>query len=394
MAIKVSGTTVIDDSRNILNVGSFVSTQFKESVGSITGSTLDLSTGNVFSYTPAADTTFVFSNPPASGTAQGFTLKVTGADVLSGGFDLANAVYDSVSFSVVAQEVVPQDLFFKTDGLKMYVSGSTGDDVDEYDLSTAWDISTASFVQSFSVAAQASGTTGLSFKPDGLKMYVSDQTTDTIYQYSLSTAWDISTASYDSVSFLVTADTSPVRFTFNDSGDKVYVVGQQLDNLYQYSLSVPWDISSASYDSVSFSLAGQDTSPQDVFFNPNGTKMYYVGSATDTVYEYALSSAFDISTASYNSVSFSVATQDSVPLGLFFKSDGSKMYILGTGNDTIYQYTTGSSTPATLTYPTSVDWPAGTAPDAPADGETDVLVFYTEDGGTTYYGFQAGDAMA
>lgn len=48
----------------------------------------------------------------------------------------------------------------------------------------------------------------------------------------------------------------------------------------------------------------------------------------------------------------------------------------------------------TITWPSSVDWAGGTAPDAPASGETDVFAFYTTDGGTTYYGFQAGDAMA
>lgn len=48
----------------------------------------------------------------------------------------------------------------------------------------------------------------------------------------------------------------------------------------------------------------------------------------------------------------------------------------------------------TLTWPASVDWAGGTAPDAPASGETDVFVFFTHDGGTTWYGFQAGDAMA
>ena len=47
-----------------------------------------------------------------------------------------------------------------------------------------------------------------------------------------------------------------------------------------------------------------------------------------------------------------------------------------------------------LTYPSSVEWPSGTAPDAPASGETDVLVFLTDDGGTSYQGFQAGDAMS
>jgi hypothetical protein len=48
----------------------------------------------------------------------------------------------------------------------------------------------------------------------------------------------------------------------------------------------------------------------------------------------------------------------------------------------------------TLTWPASVDWAGGTAPDAPASGETDVLVFFTHDGGTNWYGFQAGDALA
>jgi hypothetical protein len=48
----------------------------------------------------------------------------------------------------------------------------------------------------------------------------------------------------------------------------------------------------------------------------------------------------------------------------------------------------------TITWPASVDWAGGEAPEAPADGETDVFGFYTTDGGTTYYGFLAGDAMA
>tara|TARA_R100001510_G_C7620816_1_gene181762 strand:+ start:299 stop:1162 length:864 start_codon:yes stop_codon:yes gene_type:complete len=48
----------------------------------------------------------------------------------------------------------------------------------------------------------------------------------------------------------------------------------------------------------------------------------------------------------------------------------------------------------TITWPASVDWAGGSAPDAPASGEKDVLVFWTRDGGTTWHGFLAGDAMS
>lgn len=52
------------------------------------------------------------------------------------------------------------------------------------------------------------------------------------------------------------------------------------------------------------------------------------------------------------------------------------------------------STARTITWPTSVDWAAATAPTLTAtSGGVDVFVFVTYDGGTTYYGFTAGQAM-
>ena len=49
----------------------------------------------------------------------------------------------------------------------------------------------------------------------------------------------------------------------------------------------------------------------------------------------------------------------------------------------------------TVTWPTSVDWPAATAPTLTATASAkDVFVFTTHDGGTTWYGFTAGQALA
>ncbi len=47
----------------------------------------------------------------------------------------------------------------------------------------------------------------------------------------------------------------------------------------------------------------------------------------------------------------------------------------------------------TVTWPSSVDWAGGSAPDAPASGEKDIYTFMTVDGGTNWYGFLAADAI-
>jgi hypothetical protein len=46
-----------------------------------------------------------------------------------------------------------------------------------------------------------------------------------------------------------------------------------------------------------------------------------------------------------------------------------------------------------ITWPASVDWVGGTAPILTSSG-VDVLVFYTFNGGTTYYGFVTGKNLS
>jgi hypothetical protein len=58
----------------------------------------------------------------------------------------------------------------------------------------------------------------------------------------------------------------------------------------------------------------------------------------------------------------------------------------------VLQLTAGGT--HTVTWPASVKWAGGTAPDAPASGETDILVFHTRDGGTNWYGVLSSDAAA
>ena len=253
--------------------------------------------------------------------------------------DLNNASYDSVSLNISAKAAYPAGLWFKPDGTKMYHTNTTAD-VHEYNLSTAWDITSATFAQTFDAISQVLSLQHVSFSPDGASMYLVCFTNDILYQYSLSTAWDISTASYASKSLNASTQEGQLRKAFfKTDGTKVFLTGSSGDAVYEYSLSTAWDISTASYVAT-FSVSGQEGSPSSLFFNPDGTKMFLGGVATDAIYQYSLSTAWDISTASYDSISFSFSSQDTNPAGVFFKPDGSKMYLSGYGTDTIYQYST------------------------------------------------------
>ena len=367
--------------KNAVEVGKDI----KVTLGSITSSDIDLATGNYFAETLAANTTYTLSN---AGDVQSFQLEVTGA---SSAYDIANGDYDSVSFSVSSQSTAPAGIEFNNDGTKMYMVG--GVSAYQYTLSTAFDLSTASYDSvSFSLSGQDSSPYGIAFNTNGTKMYMVGLSSDSVYQYSLSTAFNLSTASYDSVSLDVSSqDTFPVDITFNNDGTKMYMVGFSNDLAHEYTLSTAYDLSTASYGSVSLDVSSQDGAPVGLAFSADGTRMFIIGNATDNVFQYSLSTAFDLSTASYDTVSFSISSQESAPSGMAFNGEGTKMYVVGSGTDTVYQYSTSAA--ATLTWPSSIEWAGGVAPSAPATGETDVFTFVTDDGGTSYVGLKTADNL-
>ena len=270
----------------------------------------------------AWDLSFAYYDPP-----EGFA------------WNLSKAVYSGKNRSVAAEEVSPTDLFFKPDGTKMYVIGATGDDVNEYNLSTPWDITSETFVQRFAVNGQDTSPLGLFFKSDGTRMYVSGNENDSVYEYSLSTAWDISSASYVQGFSVAAQEATPSAVFFKPDGLKMYVVGDVGQDVNEYDLSTAWDISTASFLQL-FSVSAQDTAPKGISFRSDGTKMYILGGSGNDVNEYDLSTAWDISTASFLQ-SFSVAAQETNPQGLYIKPDGTVLYIVGNVNDRVYQYTIG-----------------------------------------------------
>jgi len=321
------------------------------------------------------DTTVSFTSIPEDAEWQ--YSYVAGVDSASS-FDLANASYSGKSFSVGSQEIAPTALSFNTDGTSMFIVGTSSDRVYQYTLSTGFDVSTASYAsKSFSVGSQEIAPTALSFNTDGTSMFIVGTSSDRVYQYTLSTGFDVSTASYASKSFSVSSQgTAPTGIAFNTDGTSMFIVGANSDTVFQYTLSTGFDVSTASYASKSFSVASQEITPNGLAFNTDGTSMSIVGSSNETVFQYTLSTGFDVSTASYASKSFSVAAQERTPQALAFNTDGTSMFIVGSSNDTVFQYTLSEAN--SLTLPTIV----GTL-STPAIGDRVTYTFTTTDSGTT-----------
>jgi len=218
----------------------------------------------------------------------------------------------------------PKGVALGNDGTKMYMLSDniTTQDVRQYTLSAAWDVSTATY-DSVTYNAVAEGNLGreVRFNDDGTKMYVLFSNPDTIFQYTLSSAWDVSTASYASKSLSIFAkDIDPTSFAWKPDGTKVYVSGSQNDSIYQYDLSTAWDISSGSWVST-LDASSEATDPWGVAILDSGTKVYVLDDTNDKIYQYTLSTAWDLSTGSYDSKEFSVASEDASPRGIFHAED-------------------------------------------------------------------------
>lgn len=233
---------------------------------------------------------------------------------LSTPWDVSTAVPRVKKFYVGSQEATPNGIYVKPDGTKFYLTGSSGDDVNEYNMSTPYDVSTATYVQNFSVSAQETVPFGVEFKPDGTKMYIVGQTGDDVNEYNLSTPWDISTASYNQNFSVSAQETSPAEVRFKSDGTKMFITGFSGDDVNEYSLSTPWDVSTASYVTR---LATGDSNQVGLTFATDGTKMYTCGSTLDYIKEWNLSTPWDLSTAVFYQNSGELMTN---PYSLFISN--------------------------------------------------------------------------
>jgi len=177
------------------------------------------------------------------------------------------------------------------------------------------------------------------FENSGTKMYVSDRTTDRIYQYSLSTAYDAMSFSYDSKFRYVGGNTGLDNgFVMSSDGSKLWITDNFTEEVDYYTLSTNFDISTATYVTTSTVVAAQDTTGRSCAVSSDGNTLWVSGGADNQIMEFAFGTSFDMSTLSFTQESAWGASDDY----FITNSDGTKSWSWG-NNDTFNHdtYSTG-----------------------------------------------------
>jgi len=243
---------------------------------------------------------------------------------------------------------------FKPDGSRMYVT--TDEDsptVIQYRLSSAFDISTATIISEDELEGHGGDFDkphAIEFKPDGKVMYVirSESGNVSVQQFTLSTAWDTQTLSYETRKVIngggdCSTNVQIRALAFKPDGTRMFVSQEGAEVVSQYDLTTAWDVSSATNNVCSNSFGGQEADMRNIQFNSDGTIMYLGGSDGDDINKYTLSTPWDISVITHTTTTFSISAQTGNMRGFKFTANFTKLYVTGddgsgTGTNVVYEY--------------------------------------------------------
>ena len=227
-----------------------------------------------------------------------------------------------------------------SDGRYMYLAGHDWDGVSMFTLSTPFDV-TSTITRGVNVtlhiditaSTQTNETTvrGFTMKPDGTRIYACGYGNDRLYQWNLSTAFDLSTCSYDDyyeLTYQGDASTKVPRcLEFNSDGTKVYVLDSYWDNIYEISLSVAWDLTSGTLTNGSvLDISGSASAAYGLRFRPDGRSFYLLDNSSNDLHEFRMTTAWDITTATVGPTTLSLGAIND-HYGISWNTDGTQLVV-------------------------------------------------------------------
>ena len=352
-----------------------------ETLGTATNGTIDLSTGNYFKVTSTEDMSFSFINPAETQT---FQVELTGGrkpfellawNLIDESRDFASSLGSSYGF------------FLKPDGRVLYMTSLGADVIAQTSESAAEDaFYLGAFSTSIAAADKVSHTNpmGIAFKPDGTEFYVGISNSATLTQYTLTTAWDIRTATSGDT-FTLSASTCRA-LQFKSDGSVFF----QLDGnntLRKYTMTTAWDITTASADGTfsydsDIATYNPGAGITGAFVSTDGAIMVAYDSDPRGI-RYNLSTAFDLSTATLDYYCEGSLHNSNDPFGLYFNDAGTEITFIY--DSELWRFEVFGD--CEVTYPSTVQWQGGSAPEVTKADQVSLLTFTTADGGQTYNGY-------
>jgi DNA-binding beta-propeller fold protein YncE len=263
---------------------------------------------------------------------------------LSVPWDISTAKYDT--FFHGNTKLKPHSLFFSPNGKKMYVLNWKNRKVHSFSLKNAYEFGSSPVKEHVREIDNPNIPKGIFFNSTGTKMFVSGDN-NRVYRYTLEIPWEISTAKNDNVFFDVSRRNvekiDPTGMFFSSNGKKLFIVENSGNTIFSFGLRISWNIATASHDFEFLDASSMNTNLQGIFFRSDGRKLFVVGKDENRICSYTLSIPWDITTAIPDSSNFSTSSYDRNPGGVFFNSRGTMMYLLGRDNERIFSFELTSS---------------------------------------------------
>lgn len=155
-----------------------------------------------------------------------------------------------------------ESMWYNSDGTKLFTANGFSKIIRRFSLSVPYDITTATDdLNSLSIPT-LSRTSQVSLSADGTILIIGDSNADILYKYSLSTAFDLTTATDTLETFDVSIayGAGAQDATFNPNGRQFLVLGNGTTRAVMFTMATPWDISNAVVDaSQSFTVSTAST---------------------------------------------------------------------------------------------------------------------------------------
>lgn len=192
---------------------------------------------------------------------------------------------------------------------------------------SSWDLSNAIYVGSFSTASVTTSPQSIFVSNDGTRLYFTDTGNDDLWQYSMSTPHDMTTLS------LVRVRTSwrnnSRGIIFSPDGTKLFYGSDGSDTVYTGTFSTAWDISTYNGDNSSDAASSVD----DVHASPDGAYLYAARGNVNVVQQYTTSTAWSLSGATQNNNAIQSNLQ-----AITMKGDGTLLWATSAGGTLITEY--------------------------------------------------------